>query len=366
MRGGTSKGSFFLADNLPADAALRDAVLVAVMGGPDGLQIDGIGGGHPLSSKVAVVSKSAREETDVDYLFLQVSPTGGTVSTTQNCGNMLAGVGPFAIERGLVKADDAETAVRVHMTNSGNDCELTVQTPRGQVEYEGDASIDGVPGTAAPIICDYFDLAGSMCGDILPTGNIVDEFDGIETTCIDNGMPVVTMRAADLGISGYESPEELDGNGALKEKLESIRAKAGPAMNLGDISDKTVPKMSLLAPPRGGGVISARTFIPHACHKTIGVLGAVSVATACIMPGTVAAGMAVVPDGDEKVMDVEHAAGSLQTRLVTEVAGDKIKVLRAGVIRTARMLFTGYACVPRSVWTNCEASGNAERAAAHA
>ena len=178
MRGGTSKGSYFLANDLPADAALRDAVLLVVMGGPDGLQIDGIGGGHPLSSKVAIVSKSAQQDTDVDYLFLQISPTGGTVSTTQNCGNMLAGVGPFAIERGLVKAANGETAVRVHMVNSGNDCELTIQTPGGSVEYEGDASIDGVPGTAAPIICDYFDLAGSMCGAILPTGNSIDEFDG--------------------------------------------------------------------------------------------------------------------------------------------------------------------------------------------
>ena len=193
------------------------------------LQIDGIGGGHPLSSKVAIVSKSARRDTDVDYLFLQVSPTGGTVSVTQNCGNMLAGVGPFAIERRLVKALDGETAVRVHMVNSGNDCELTIQTPGGRVEYEGDASIDGVPGSAAPIICDYFNLAGSMCGDILPTGKLIDEFDGVETTCIDNGMPVVMMRAADLGLSGYETPEELDANQALKEKLERIRAVAGPA-----------------------------------------------------------------------------------------------------------------------------------------
>ncbi len=252
------------------------------------------------------------------------------------------------------------------MVNSGSDCELTVQTPGGRVEYEGDTNIDGVPGSAAAIICDYFNLAGSMCGDILPTGNMIDRFDGVETTCIDNGMPVVAMRAGDLGISGYESAEELDGNEVLKERLERIRAKAGPAMNLGDVGDKTVPKMSLLAPPRDGGVISARTFIPHDCHKTMGVLGAVSVATACILPGTVAAGMAVVPDGDEKVMEVEHAAGSLQTRVVTEGAGNEVKVLRAGIIRTARVLFTGYACVPRSVWTSREASGNAGRAAAHA
>ncbi len=366
MRGGTSKGSYFLADDLPSDEMLREAVLLAVMGGPDGLQIDGIGGGHPLTSKVAIVGKSSRKKLDVDYLFLQIDPTGGSVSTAQNCGNMLAGVGPFAIEQGLVTAVDGDTSVRVHMVNSGSDCELTVRTPGGRVEYKGETSIDGVPGSAAPIICDYFDLAGSMCGDMLPTGNPIDRFEGIDTTCIDNGMPVVLMRAADLDISGYESPEELDRNQSLRDRLERIRSVAGPAMNLGDVNGKTVPKMSLIAPPRKGGVISTRTFIPHACHRTIGVLGAVSVATACILPGSVAAGMAAVPDGDEKVMDVEHAAGSLQTRLVTDVTGDAVRVLRAGVIRTARMLFTGYACVPRSVWTRRGESGGRARVAVNA
>lgn len=366
MRGGTSKGSFFLAGDLPSDAALRDRILLAVMGGPDGLQIDGVGGGHPLSSKIAIVGKSTHPNADVDYLFLQVSPSGGTVSTTQNCGNMLAGVGPFAIERGLVKAAAGDTAVRVHMVNSGNDCELIVQTPGGLVNYEGDTTIDGVPGSAAPIICDYFNLEGSSCGALLPTGNASDVFNGIESTCIDNGMPVVTIRAADLGISGYESPEELDENADLKEKLERVRLAAGPAMNLGDVRDKTVPKMSLLAPARDGGAISTRTFIPHACHKTIGVLGAVSVATACIVPGTVAAGIAAVPDGEEIIMNIEHAAGALQTRLITERTGKDIRVLRAGVIRTARMLFTGYVCVPRSVWDNRSESGGPERIAAHA
>lgn len=365
MRGGTSKGSFFLAGDLPSDPGLRDRVLLAVMGGPDGLQIDGIGGGHPLSSKVATVSRSTRPDTDVDYLFLQVSPTGGTVSTSQNCGNMLAAVGPFAIERGLVKASSGKTPVRVHMVNSSNDCELIVQTPDGRVEYEGDARIDGVPGAAAPVICDYFELAGSSCGSLLPTGNPVDVFDGVETTCIDNGMPVVVMRAADLGISGYESPEELDQHDALKEKLERIREEAGPAMNLGDISNKTVPKMSLLAPACEGGVISTRTFIPFACHKTIGVLGAVSVATACIIPGSIASGLAVVPDGDEKVMNIEHAQGSLQTRLITRSSGNRVEVLRAGVVRTARMLFTGYVCVPRSVWHGQGEADESARIAVH-
>lgn len=350
MRGGTSKGAYFLADHLPAGDALRDRVLVAVMGGPDVLQIDGVGGGHPLSSKVAIVSPSTNPDAHVDYLFLQVSPTENTVSAVQNCGNILAGVGPFAIERGLVPARNGETAVRVFMVNTSKVCELTVSTPGGRVEYEGDAVIDGVPGTAAPIICDYFDLAGSSCGMLLPTGNVIDVFDGTEVTCIDNGMPVVALRAADLGISGDESPEALDANAKLKARLESIRIQAGKAMTLGDVRDKSVPKMSLLSPPQHGGVINSRTFIPHACHKSVGVLGAVTIATACILPGSVAADIADVPDGDEKLMDVEHPAGALQIRLVTESRAGETRVLRAGVIRTARLLFSGHVFIPRSVW----------------
>ena len=364
MRGGTSKGAYFLAEDLPADTSLRDSILLAVMGGPDNLQIDGIGGGHPLSSKVAIVGKSTRPDADVDYLFLQVSPTESRVSTMQNCGNILAGVGPFAIERGLVQAANDQTSVRVFMANSGNLCELTVNTPDSRVEYEGEKTIDGVPGPAAAILCDYFNLAGSTCGALLPTRNLVDEFDGIKTTCIDNGMPVVIIRASDLGVSGYQSPEELDANQNLKDRLESIRLQAGPAMDLGDVVDKTVPKMALIAPPQHGGVISARTFIPFTCHKSIGVLGAVTVATAAIMPGSVAEGIAVVPHGEEKIMQVEHAAGSLQTRLITETSVTGIKVLRAGVIRTARMLFAGDVFVPRSVWDKREtATGSPEIAA---
>jgi 4-oxalomesaconate tautomerase len=350
IRGGTSKGAYFLAADLPDDPQLRDKVLVAAMGGPDNLQIDGVGGGHPLSSKVAIVSRSAREDAQVDYLFLQVSPTENLVSNVQNCGNILSGVGPYAIEKGLVPATDGETAVRVFMTNSGNVCELTVQTPGGNVEYEGAASIDGVPGTAAPIVCDYFDLAGSSCGALLPTGNSVDEFDGVEVTCIDNGMPVVIMLASDFGISGAESPEALDANEGLKRRVEGIRLQAGPAMDLGDVAGKSVPKMSLVSAPLHGGVINTRTFIPHNCHKSIGVLGAVTVATACILPESVAARLAAVPDGDEKLMDVEHPAGALQIRLLTGSSGGGTGVRRAGIIRTARVLFSGDVYIAKSVW----------------
>jgi 4-oxalomesaconate tautomerase len=363
IRGGTSKGAYFLAADLPGNPELRDSVLVAVMGGPDNLQIDGVGGGHPLSSKVAIVSRSTREDAQVDYLFLQVSPTENLVSSVQNCGNILSGVGPYAIEKGLVPASDGETAVRVFMLNSGNVCELTVCTPGGAVEYEGSTSIDGVPGTAAPIFCDYFDLAGSSCGALLPTGNPVDEFDGVEVTCIDNGMPVVAMRATDFGIRGDESPEDLDANAGLRQRLEGIRLQAGPAMNLGDVTGKTVPKMSLLSPPKHGGVVNTRTFIPHNCHKSIGVLGAVTVATACILPDSVAAGLAVVPEGDEKLMDIEHAAGALQARLLTESRNGTVNVLRAGVVRTARILFSGEVYIARSVWDGRKAGSTLAEAA---
>lgn len=347
IRGGTSRAVYFHRDDLPEDEGLRDRILLTVMGGPDALQIDGIGGGHPLNNKVAIVSTSQRDDADIDYLFLQVTPQECTVSGVQNCGNILAGVGPFAIETGLAAADAPRTIVRVHMVNSGNLCELTVETPDGLVNYAGEAEIDGVPGSAAPIICDFLDVAGSACGALLPTGNTTDMLDGVQMTCVDNGMPVVVLRAADLDISGDECPEELDSNEALKSRLESIRLEIGPKMNLGNVSEKTVPKMCLISAPRDGGHVSTRTFIPHVCHRSIGVLGAVSVATVCLMPGTVAAGIAAVPGGRERTMMIEHPTGSLTVRLIiNDDDPQMISVERAGVIRTARLLFRGEVLVP--------------------
>jgi len=289
MRGGTSKGGYFLADDLPADTAARDAFLLRAMGSPDMRQIDGMGGGDPLTSKVAVVKRSERVGVDVDYLFLQVFVDQPIVTDAQNCGNMLAGVGPFAIERGLVAARDGETPVAIFMENTGQVAVARVQTPGGRVRYAGEARIDGVPGSAAPVPLEFRDTAGSSCGALLPTGNVVDVIEGVEATLIDNGMPCVVMRAADLGISGDETPEELEANEGLRATLEAIRLKAGPMMNLGDVTAKSVPKMTMVSAPAHGGAISTRTFIPHRCHKTIGVLGAVSVATACLLEGSPAA-----------------------------------------------------------------------------
>lgn len=342
LRGGTSRGVYFRREDLPDDVDARDRVLLQVIGGPDDLQVDGIGGRHPLTNKVAIVNHSARDDADVDYLFLQVNPKDSVVADVQNCGNILAGVGPFAIETDLVAAVDPVTCVRVHMVNSGNLCELTIETPAGVVNYEGDTAIDGVPGSAAPIICDFLDVAGSACGLLLPTGNTKDEIDGVQLTCIDNGMPLVMIRAPDFGVSGYESPDELDANDELKSSLESLRRKVGPLMKLGDVAGLTVPKMCLVAKPRDGGNICTRTFIPQVCHRSVGVLGAVTVATACLLPGSVANGIAVLPDGSEKTLAIEHPTGSLSVRLVTsQDNGGELQIDKAGVIRTARMLLRG-------------------------
>jgi 4-oxalomesaconate tautomerase len=337
MRGGTSKGGYFIADDLPQDTVSRDAFLLKAMGSPDPRQIDGMGGADPLTSKVAVVRRSARPGVDVDYLFLQVFVDQPIVTDAQNCGNILAGVGPFAIERGLAKERDGATEVRIFMENTGQIATATVATPGGRVSYEGEARIDGVPGTAAAVPILFEETAGSSCGALLPTGNAVDQIDGIAVTLIDNGMPCVIMRAVDLGISGTEGPKELEANAGLRRRLESIRLKAGPMMNLGDVTEKSVPKMTMISPATNGGAISTRTFIPHRCHSSIGVLGAVSVATACLLPEGPAAEIAVNPAGQEKTLSIEHPTGEMS--VVATMQGEEVK--RVAVLRTARKLFDG-------------------------
>jgi 4-oxalomesaconate tautomerase len=338
MRGGTSKGGYFLKDDLPADPAARDAFLLRVMGSPDPRQIDGMGGADPLTSKVAVVSRSARAGIDVDYLFLQVFVDQAIVTDAQNCGNILAGIGPFAIERGLVAATGDETKVAVYMENTGQVAVATVQTPGGQVRYAGDAAIDGVPGTHAPVPLEFRDTAGSSCGALLPTGKAVDIINGVAVTLIDNGMPCVVMKASDVGITGYEDRDSLDANTDLKARIEAIRLLAGPMMNLGDVTEKSVPKMMLVAPPRQGGAVTVRSFIPHRAHATIGVLGAVSVATACLVDGSPAAEVAVIPGGNRKTLSVEHPTGEMSCVLEVDEAG---AVKSAALLRTARKLMDG-------------------------
>jgi 4-oxalomesaconate tautomerase len=354
MRGGTSKGLMFRAGDLPADRAARDAVLLAAMGSPDEREIDGMGGAHPLTSKVAVVSASSRDDADVEYLFLQVWPDRPEVSDKQNCGNMLAAVGPFAIEQGLVAAAGDITPVRIWMRNTQTLATALIQTPGGHVRYDGTARIDGVPGTHAPIPIEFADVAGSSCGALLPTGNVTDVIEGTKVTCIDNGMPVVCLAAADLGLTGSETPAQLEADDDVKRRVEAIRLAAGPLMNLGDVTDATVPKMSLLSPPAGGGAVSTRTFIPRRVHEAIGVLGAVSVATACVLPGSVAHGIAEVPDKTEGSIEVEveHPTGFFTVTIDVKAADGTVSVTKSALLRTARLLMRGEVLVPSSVWNS--------------
>ena len=362
MRGGTSKGPFFLASDLPVDLELRDRVLLAAMGSPDVRQIDGIGGADPLTSKVAIVSGSARPGIQVDYLFAQVSIDRPLVDVTPNCGNMLAGVGPFAIERGLVSPRDPITPVTIYMVNTGNIAVAHVPTPGGQVSYEGDTSIAGVPGRAAAIRIDFRNTEGSVCGALLPTGHALDPIDGIDATLIDNGMPVVVLRAAAFEKTGRETPAELDADKNFKARLEHIRILAGERMGLGDVRSKVVPKMTLIAPPRDAGSLTTRTFIPHRCHAAIGVLGAVTVGTACVLPGSVATGIVSVPPGAVKRLSVEHPTGEFSVELeVAGADGETPKVVRASLIRTTRALFRGEVLIPSAIW-----DGVSSRAAADA
>jgi 4-oxalomesaconate tautomerase len=343
MRGGTSKGLYFLAADLPADSAERDDLLLRVMGSPDPTQIDGVGGAHPLTSKVAVVSPSTADGIDVDYLFLQVMVDQPLVTDKQNCGNILAGVGPFAVERGLVAAghrgeDGAETRVRIRMVNSNGIVTATFPAPGGRPRYDGQTAIDGVPGTAAAIVLDFEDSGAGA--SVFPTGNVTDAFGGITVTCVDNGMPVVVAAASSFGKTGRESIADLEADAELNRRVQELRLAAGKAMGLGDVSATTVPKISLVAPPAHGGTIATRTFIPVRVHQSIGVLGAVSVGTAIMVPGAVGSDLAVVAAGSPRLA-IEHPRGALGVEVELDLATIPPTVIRSGVVRTARKLFDG-------------------------
>ena len=357
MRGGSSKGPFFLASDLPADVATRDRVLLAVMGSPDRRQIDGLGGAHPLTSKVGIVSLSQTPGVALDFLFAQLQPDKDTVDTTPNCGNMLAAVVPFALERGLIQPQGDTTTVRVLTLNTDMQCDITVQTQGGQVRYTGDARIDGVPGTAAPITINFLDTAGSVCSGLLPTGQVKDtvtvtgagfEAFTLDVTCIDNGMPLVMFKASDIGASGYESVADLNANTALKGRIEALRIQIGHLMGLGDVSTKNYPKMTLIAAPRDGGSISTRSFIPHVCHDAIGVLAAVTVATACVLKGSVCDGVANMPDSTEPTVSVEHPTGEFSVALGLDPTNPQ-NVTKAALLRTARLIMRGDVMVPNHI-----------------
>lgn len=359
MRGGTSRGPFFVASDLPQDIAARDRVLLAAMGSPDPRQIDGLGGAHPLTSKAGIVSRGTPGHADLDFTFAQLQPNGDTVDTTPNCGNMLAAVLPFAIERGLITPQGDVTRARVHTRNTGMLCDITMQTPQGKPRFGGDARIDGVPGTAAPIVIDFLDTAGSVCRAMLPTGNAIDTLTipdphsgkpfSVTATLIDNGMPMVLIRAADLDRTAREAVADLNADTVLKQRIEALRIVAGEAMGLGNVASKNYPKMCLIASPRDGGSLATRCFIPRVCHDAIGVLAAITVGTACVLPGTVAEGVAVIDAGPVHTIGVEHPTGAFTVELETDPARPGT-ILRSALVRTARPIMRGEVLVPSSVW----------------
>jgi 4-oxalomesaconate tautomerase len=360
IRGGSSKGLYFKAMDLPIKESERNEAVIRVMEGSllgDSRQIDGLGGANSLTSKAAIVGPSSLPEADLDYFFIQVVVGSGKVSTTQTCGNILAGVLPFAIETGMVAAKNGVTTARINILNTGGICVMDVQTPNGQIEYAGDTKIDGVLGTAAPIICNYLDTVGSTCGALLPTGTPIDTIDNITLTCIDNGMPLVIMRASDFGLLGDESKEDLESNQTLKSRLESIRLRAGFKMNLGDVSSQTIPKMCLVSPSKNGSALNTRMFIPHVVHEAIGVLAAVSVATACVVPNTVCSELTddngrltnesfytnFSNDILQSIISIEHPTGEFTVSLTYKWVDSQIIILKSGLVRTARLLSRGEA-----------------------
>jgi 4-oxalomesaconate tautomerase len=355
MRGGTSRGPMFGASDLPADTATRDQVLLSLMGSPHPLQVDGIGGGHPLTSKAGIVATSASDDVDLDFTFVQLQPEATTVQTTQNCGNLLAAVVPFAIETGLLEPTGDVTEAVVHATNTGLISRISVQTPvldgRRVVQYHGDAAIAGVGGTAAPVNIYFLNTAGSIADGLLPTGNLTDTVAVQNTeypvTLIDNGQPLVIIAAKELGLTGYETVAELTANEALKARLEGLRLAAAHIMGLGDVTDESYPKMTLVAPPQHGGAITTRSFIPHRVHESIGVLAAVTVATAALMEGTVAADVGTVGTGAQQLVGIEHPSGIFEALIDLDETG---AVVGAGNVRTARLLSSGAVYIPASVW----------------
>jgi 4-oxalomesaconate tautomerase len=351
IRGGSSKGIYFDKKDLPDEIKLRDEIILSIVG-RDLRQIDGLGGANPLTSKVAIISKSIKEDCDVDFLFIQVVVGENRVDSSPNCGNILSGVGIFAIESKMIEASDDTTAIKVNMVNSNNICELIMQTPNGKLTYAGDARIDGVPGTSAPIICNYMDVAGSVCGSLFPTGNKKDVIDGIDVTCIDNGMPVVLINASELGKTGYETCDELSNDQIFRSKLESIRLKVGPLMNLGDVTNKVVPKMTIVSKAKNGGNINTRTFIPHVCHSSIGVLGAVSVASACLYEDCITNNVFENSNKSNRIISVEHPSGEFSVELTCDEINNELIIKKAGLLRTARLISKGEAYPHQEIINN--------------
>lgn len=350
LRGGTSRGPFFRREHLPTDRETLTEVLLAVIGSGHPLNIDGLGGGAAVTTKVAMLSASDDPDADVDYFFAQVSVEDRTVDYKPTCGNMLSGVGPAALEMGLVKSAGDVTRIRVLSTNTGARVEAVVQTPGGTVQYDGAAAIDGVPGAAAPIYLNFMDVVGSSTGALLPTGAVRDVIGGIEVTCMDVAMPIVIARAADFGLTGQETAVELDADRDFYARMEPLRQKAGKLMGMGDVSGHVTPKFALLSPPVAGGTISARYFMPLSCHPTMAVTGAQCLASCVLTPGTVAEGLFAPVSGDPALVVIEHPSGAIDVTVDYTNDAEGFHLRSAGLLRTARLLAKGEVFAPRHIW----------------
>lgn len=350
MRGGTSRGPYFNRADLPEDLETLSKVLIAAVGAGHPLNIDGIGGGAAVTTKVVMLSRSENNRADIDYFFAQVAVEERLVDYKPTCGNMLSGVGPAAIEMGLIPAGDPETRVRIHAVNTGALIEAVIRTPGGALTYEGDARIDGVPGSAAPISLNFMDVVGSATGKLLPTSNLRDVVNGVEVSCVDVAMPVVMARADAFGLSGYESAAELDANRDFYARMEPVRVEAGLRMGMGDVSNSVTPKFAVLAPPRAGGAVTARYFMPRNCHPTMAVTGAQCIAACALMPGSVAEGLAHRPAGSPAVVTIEHPSGQIEVTADYSSGHSGFSLRSAGLLRTARLLASGNLMVPSRVW----------------
>ena len=349
MRGGSSRGPYFNRSDLPEDLTKLSDVLVALIGSGHPLNIDGIGGGAAVTTKVAMLSRSTDEWADIDYFFAQVGVEDGLVDYKPTCGNILSGVGPAALEMNLLRASGEETEIKIRAVNTGARVRARVKTPGGMVSYEGDTSIDGVPGTAAPVELQFMDIVGGATGAMLPTGRPVDEIDGYQVTCMDVAMPIVIGRAEDFGLTGYESAAEIDDNQEFFALMESIRIKAGEQMGMGDVKDSVIPKFGLISPPKSGGTFSARYLMPKKCHPSMAVTGSQCLASCMLMPGTVGEGMVQpLPQSPAQIV-IEHPMGSIEVIVDYGADGDRVVIHSAGLIRTARKLAAGEVYIPSQI-----------------
>lgn len=340
MRGGTSKGPFFLGQDMPNDIKQRDELLLRIMGSPDMRQIDGIGGATFVTSKVAIVSPSKHEGIDVDYKFVQVGIEEAIVDDKPTCGNILSAVGFFALEKGLVKVQNKETKVVVRDVNTGATITQILQTPNGVITYSGDTKVAGVPKSASAVKLKFQNIAGGKTGSYLPTGNKIDTFCGVQATCLDISMPVVFVRAKDMGISGYESPKELDSKKELFEKLELIREEASKAMGLGSAKGNVIPKFCVISEAKNGGDINIRYFTPSSAHPAVAVSASFCISAALFIKGTIFDDISKKSFSmGEHVVKVENPSGINEVGL--NFLDEDISHVEGQTTRTARMLFKG-------------------------